>query len=569
MRLLLSVLALCFVVSAFSQDQPTFEKKPFKDPEGNLFWPLSLPVYLQLSTSPGNSADAVTLTEGKETSHAMKWDGHGRHYIKHDDSKNSKGGESTVSFPVNVDGIAPVSALELPAGTRYAAAKVYFGKGVTISVKGKDEMSGVAGVYLSINQEAYAEVSSPVSLNDEKEYTVKYFAVDRVGNVEQPKWATFAVDLTAPVSSHEVSGTHLDGQTLSPRAFISISGRDDVSGIKKTEFYFDGQKPVLYTTKIPTAGLADGEHTLTYYSVDNVGNMESPKQFSFYLDSKGPEVKSSFDANFAVSAEGRSYASKSTLVSLEATDNKSGVKQLFYSINGAPEQIYTAPFALPAKQGANSIRYRAVDQLGNVGAMFTNKQIATIYIDDTPPVVSHSVGLPKVYTRDTLFVTDKALFTIKSFDAESGGAIVDYKLDNEEEVTYEKPFGVLAEGKHAISYSGTDLVNNSAVKTAVFVVDNSAPEIFVHTSLQKIGTQKPATKEHEIPVYASGTSFYMAATDKCVGTKGIYYSLNQQAEVLYTQPVKFVTKGIHVLKIKAIDYLGNVRVLDTMEFAVQ
>jgi hypothetical protein len=568
MRLLFfTMVGLCVVVSAFSQDQPAFEKKPFKDSEGNLFWPLSLPVYLQLSTSP-NSTDGVMLAEAKETSHPMKWDGHGKHYIKHDDSKNSTGGESTVSFPVNVDGIAPVSALELRGAPRHAAAKIYFGKSLTIFVKATDEMSGLEGVYLSINQAPFTKLSSPLALTDEKEYQVQYFAVDKVGNAAQPKSASFTVDLTPPVSNHEVSGSHLDGQILSPRTFISLAGRDEASGIKKTEYFFDGQKPALYNTKISLAGLADGEHTLTYYSLDHVGNIESPRQFTFYLDSKGPEVTSSFDANFSVS-EGRSYVNKGTLVSLEATDNKSGVKQLFYSVNGSTEQLYTAPFALPVKQGAYSIRYRAVDQLGNLGATFTNKQISAIYIDDTPPVVTHSVSTPKIYTRDTLFVTDKALFTIKSFDAESGGAIVDYKLDNGQEVTYEKPFAVTTEGRHSLSYSGTDLVNNSALKTAFFVVDNSAPEIFMHTSLEKIGTQKLIAKEQEIPIYASGTSFYMAATDKSVGTKAIYYSLNQQAEVLYTQPVKFVTKGVHALKIRAVDYLGNVRTMETIEFAVQ
>jgi hypothetical protein len=568
MRSLFSTLmGLCLVISAHAQDQPAFEKKPFKDPDGNLYWPLALPVYLQLSTSP-NSGDGMVLADAKEAAHAMKWDGHGKHYIKHDDSKNSKGGESTVSFPVNVDGIAPVSALELTGSTRYATDKVYFGKSLSIFVKGKDEMSGLEGVYLSINQAAFTVVASPLALTDEKEYQVRYFAVDKVGNAESPKWATFTVDLTPPATSHEVSGSHLNGQVLSPRAFITLAGRDEASGIKKTEYYIDGQKPLLYSTKISLAGLADGEHTLNYYSLDHVGNAESPKQFTFYLDSKGPEVKSSFDANFAVS-EGRSYASKGTLVALEATDNKSGVKQLFYTVNGAAEQVYTAPFSLPAKQGAYSIRYRAIDQLGNVGATFTNTQISAIYIDDTPPVVTHTVSVPKVFTRDTLFVTDKALFTIKSFDAESGGAIVDYKIDNDEVVTYEKPFTVPTEGKHSFSYSGTDLVNNSAEKTSFFVVDNSAPEIFTHTSLEKIGTQKLVAKEGEIPIYASGTSLYMAATDKSVGTKAIYYSLNKQPEVLYTQPVKLVVKGVHALKIKAVDYLGNVRTLDTLEFAVQ
>lgn len=567
MRLLFSLLALCLVVSAFSQDQPAFEKKPFKDSEGNLFWPLSLPVYVQLSTSP-DPADGVMLAEAKETIHPMKWDGHGKHYIKHDDSKNPKGGESTVAFPVHVDGIAPVSALELLGAPRYSGSKIYFGKGLTTFVKAKDEMSGLEGVYISINQVPFSKLSSPVELADEKEYQVRYFAVDKVGNAEQPKSVSFAVDRTSPASNHEVNGSHLDGPILSPRTFISITAHDEASGIKKTEYYFDGQKPALYSKRISLAGLADGEHTLTYYSVDHVGNIESPRQFVFYLDAKGPEVTSSFDANFAVS-EGRSYASTGTLVSLAATDNKSGVKQLFYSVNGSPEQIYTAPFPLPAKQGTYSIRYRAIDQLDNVGATFTNKQISAIYVDDTPPVVTHSVSTPKIHTRDTLFITDKTHFTIKSFDAEAGGAIVDYKLDNGKEVTYEKPFTVLTEGKHSISYTGTDLVNNSAVKTAFFVVDNSAPEIFLHTSLEKIGTQKLVNKEQEIPIYASGTSFYMAATDKSVGTKAIYYRLNQQAESVYTQPVKFVTKGAHALKIRAVDYLGNERTLETMEFVIQ
>lgn len=568
MRVLLSaMMGLCLVIPALSQDQPAFEKKPFKDPEGNLFWPLALPVYVQLSTSP-NSTDGMMLADAKQTTYPMTWDGHGKHFIKHEDIKNPKDGVTAVAFPVNVDGIAPVSGLELAGAPRYAAAKVYFGKSLSLFVKATDEMSGLEGVYLSINQAPFTRQTSPLTLTDEKEYQVQYFAVDKVGNAEQPKSASFSVDLTPPASAHEVSGTHLDGQILSPRAFISIAGRDEASGIKKMEYYFDGQKPAQYGTRISLANLADGEHTLTYYATDHVGNIESPKQFTFYLDSKGPQVTSSFDADFAVS-DGRSYASTGTLISLEATDNKSGVKQLFYSINGSAEQVYTAPFALPAKQGSYSIRYRAIDQLGNVGATFTNTQIATIYVDDTPPVVTHSVSAPKVFTRDTLFVTDKAIFTIKSFDAESGGAIVDYKLDNGNEITYEKPFSVSAEGKHSISYSGTDLVNNSAVKTAYFVVDNSAPEIFIHTSLEKIGTQKLVAKEHEVPVYASGTSFYMAATDKSVGTKAIYYSLNNQAEVLYTQPVKLVKKGVHTLKIRAVDYLGNMRALEPVEFVVQ
>ena len=317
MRTLFSTLAGLFLaLSAYPQDQPSFEKRPFKDPDGNLYWPLSMPVYFQLTTSP-NAVEGMVLTQASETAVAMKWDGHGKHYIKHDDSMHSK--ESTVSFPVNVDGIAPVSAVELTGAIRYATAtRVYFGKGLSVFAKAKDEMSGLEGVYMSVNQAAFMKLTSPVALTEEKEYQVQYFAVDKVGNTEQPRPANFAVDLTPPVSSHVVNGANLDGQILAPGAIITIAGRDEGSGIKKTEYAFDNGKFVPYAGKISMAGLADGEHTLSYFSHDQVGNTELTKAFTFYLDSKGPDVKSSFDANFAVS-EGRSYATSGTSVALEAT----------------------------------------------------------------------------------------------------------------------------------------------------------------------------------------------------------------------------------------------------------
>lgn len=568
MRLLLLALACCACVSAFSQDLPVFEKKPYKDASGTLYWPLSLPVYFQLTPTPNASADnSITLSEPDKPVEPMYWDGHGKHHIKHDDSH--PGGASSVLFTVYADGIAPVATVDLSDATRYAHAnELYFGKGLSLSVQAKDEMSGLEGTYVSVNQAAYARHTAPVALPDEKAYQVQYFAVDKVGNAGEPKTATFVVDLTAPTSTYALVGNHLADSVLSPKSFIALEATDAAAGVKRIEYYFDDKAPARYTTKISLASLADGEHTLTYYAQDQVGNQEAPQHYTFYLDSQGPEVTSSFDVDFAVS-EGRYYASTGTLVTLVATDNKAGVKQLFYSINGGKEQTYTEPFALPAKQGRYNIRYRAIDQLDNIGATFTNNQISALFIDDTPPVVSHSVSTPKIVTRDTLFVTDKTLFTLKGYDAESGSAIVDYNLDEGKAITFEEPFSVPAEGKHDISYSGTDLVNNSAVKTLIFVVDNSAPEIFMHTSLDQIGTQKLIEKDGEIPIYAAGTSFYMAATDQAVGTKAIYYKLNQLPEVLYTRPVKITTKGAHVLTIRAVDYLGNEQTMEPVEFAVQ
>ena len=87
--------AFCFWVGlqqVQAQDQPTFEKKTVKDENGNVYWPLSLPVYVQLSSLP-DAKDAVMLSNVKEGhmknfAHPMKWDGHGTHYIRHVDNEN-------------------------------------------------------------------------------------------------------------------------------------------------------------------------------------------------------------------------------------------------------------------------------------------------------------------------------------------------------------------------------------------------------------------------------------------------------------------------------------------------
>jgi hypothetical protein len=88
-------------------------------------------------------------------------------------------------------------------------------------------------------------------------------------------------------------------------------------------------------------------------------------------------------------------------------------------------------------------------------------------------------------------------------------------------------------------------------------------------SLEKLGTGKVQGKAEYLPMYAAGTSIYLAATDKTVGTKSILYSLNGQAELPYSQPIKCDRKGTYSLKIRAVDYLNNSKTSDSIEFVIQ
>ncbi len=548
----------------FSQTLPSFEKKILKDPDGNIFWPLSMPVNMQL-TWP-DSKEVISLTNVKDASmkafaNPMKWDGHGIHYIKHSENTNSAVPEREISFPVYVDGISPVTTFTLKGSPYLASGKVYFGKDLSGSLKATDEMSGVASTHISTNSADYILNQSEISFSEENEYVIKYLSADRVGNSEEPKSKGFIVDTSSPLTAHQTNIDHLDDKILSPRTVITLSATDKLSGVKKTEFFLDSNNPVA-GLKVTLGNANDGEHVLNFSSLDHVGNKEVVNQHPFYLDAIAPVVSSSFEGNIFKS-KGRVYIAKATTIQFTASDNKAGVKEIAYSINDAAAKLYETPFKLPQKQGSFTVKFKGTDLVNNKGPMATNDDMDDIFLDDTAPSISHLVGLPKVFTRDTLFITKESSITLKSIDLESGSANIDYKIDAGASTLFEQPFLVANEGKHSVGYTGYDNVKNSASKEFLFIVDNTPPEIFWHTSLSSIAT------ENGHPVFASGTSFYLAATDKVVGTKAIYYTLNKAAEVISAQPLRITAKGNYTLKIRAVDYLNNQIISDDITFVVK
>ncbi|MFM8832145.1 MAG: OmpL47-type beta-barrel domain-containing protein, partial [Cytophagales bacterium] len=117
--------------------------------------------------------------------------------------------------------------------------------------------------------------------------------------------------------------------------------------------------------------------------------------------------------------------------------------------------------------------------------------------------------------------------------------------------------------KHTVAYTGIDKVNNSRTKDFVVVVDNVAPKVYYHFSLEKIGGKAGQA------IYPSGTTVYLAATDNSVGTKAIYYKLNNLPETRYNQTLLLAKKGVNTLTVKAVDALGNQSAEEVLEFIVK
>lgn len=148
------------------------------------------------------------------------------------------------------------------------------------------------------------------------------------------------------------------------------------------------------------------------------------------------------------------------------------------------------------------------------------------------------------------YANSKVLFKISTIDNIIPDKI-EYKIDNGELKLYEAPFAINEEGKHYITYFGTDkLGNREDDKTFKVIIDNTAPELTVITSkpILKIGDKLFANRS---------TSFTVNATDTISGVEKTMYSLNGAEYSDYVVPFNAASDGEITLKVKSIDSVAN------------
>jgi beta propeller repeat protein len=104
-------------------------------------------------------------------------------------------------------------------------------------------------------------------------YQVRYRSVDAAGNVEAIKECSVKLDARAPVTT-----TDYDGMPSMTDLTVNLFGYDEHSGVAETWYSVDGADPAQGASVVvpgPADGTNDGQHVITYYSVDNVGNVET------------------------------------------------------------------------------------------------------------------------------------------------------------------------------------------------------------------------------------------------------------------------------------------------------
>ena len=353
---------------------------------------------------------------------------------------------------------------------------------------------------------------------DQSTHTLQIQVADGLGNLAEAS-STFTIDrslpdVTVPVISgiNPPDGAALNAAALAREDFaLRASAYDTESGLEEVQIRLDGEvlRVEVFTARTqlepgetpdlgsendtpeesdflspedigaiaftPPVPLADGEHLLTIYARDKVGN-ENTLNSSFTVDASTLiPVLDAIDSPL-----------KSRLVDLVGQAEPEATVTIL--INGTPFGTAIAPpdgrfnkANLRLIEGENRITALGLDVSGNISE---ESEPLNLLVDTRAPLIGNPLPEPGSRTTDS-----GVQMSVEFSDGPTGSRvnpdsltfvldgnipIEDFSIDNSR-VTYASP-GDLAEGSHFFRVSASDFAGNRATfNSGEFVVDRTPP----------------------------------------------------------------------------------------------
>ncbi len=346
---------------------------------------------------------------------------------------------------------------------------------------------------------------------------------------------------------------------------IQINSTDAVSGIKSLQYSLNGKPYTSYKEEL--SGFIEGENILKYYSTDNVGNQESIKEEIFYLDNMPPTTEFQMDG-----LKNQKYVSSNTMIKLTSTDNLSGVKAIYYSINNGSLQKYARPIRVSVLgTGGGTISFYAEDNIGNkekeqiIGgkesiasvqgageSQSLKNVIFEFYIDNEPPVVELQIE-NDLYKGQYNYVSGRSKFKVNAKDEKAGVKEIVYSINSKViDVIYNEPFSLEKEGLKYVRVKASDYVGNvSPVIVKPYFCDISPPK-------SKILIGSPKFSSRDTVFISDKTRISFLVQDNQSGVQSTSYSINNGAYSEYIDPFPIDNKsGLQKITFFSKDNLNN------------
>ena len=548
---LISLLAFHLSVYQHLFAQSDVDSVFYTNSEGSLYISKDEPIFMKIFR--GGSEKELTNDDHKKEFNLNK---EGLYKVQVLDPQGKKMG----SIPIRVDGTPPKTTLSFSYQNRATIQGFhYYNQQVALSLKATDKLSQVYGIYYKINEGTVNLYRDKIIMNDEGKYTLYYYAVDNVRNRETTKKSVFFIDKTAPLTSLNIKGDRFNN-IVSPKATMEVKGEDEhigSSGVEKSFIRFNEQ-PLKNAKNIafPLNKLLDGEHIVSFYSVDKVQNEEKEKQYSFYLDKTPPYCNSKIIGTQYQSSQ--LYVSKTAKVSLKATDNKAGVESIFYSFNNQKYYLYDSPFSVADTSRNTSdktnIYFYAVDKVKNTSQVTLSS--LNFMIDDEPPTISYQLQGGVFEARDTTFLGLGSSIKVDTKDNLSGVQSVQYQIDDNPLQPYNEPIKLTKSGWQKVTLHAQDQINNASSKELFVFLDDIAPSLNYTFSATPLKPESDTVDYILLPPYVK---LYLSSRDIHTDIENIFYNINNEPkENLYKTPLENLPIGkLLLINFKVVDKLNN------------
>ena len=451
--------------------------------------------------------------------------GDGEHTVTYFSTDNAGNAETPHDVAVRIDAGAPETGHDAPAG--------WVTVDTTVTLFPADVLSGMteglAGTTWELDGGVTQSgtsvlVATPSDHSGDGVRAITFRSTDALGNREAERSAIVRVDTRAPVTHDDIVAgppVHTDPLTVTLAA-SDENGERVVSGIAATHYRIDDGE---WQTGTSAEVTGDGEHTVSYYSVDNAGNAEAVKTSQTLIIATTPPGASGDDAPSG-------WVNHPVTVTL--TPGERALRTTWELDGGASQTGTSVPVAAPADHsgdGVHLVTYRS----WAFGDVAEPTRTAVVRVDTMAPQTSDDA--PAGWSSGPVTVT------LAASDAASGVAATAWSLDGGASLTGTS-VPVSGDGEHTITYASTDNAGNAEPAHAVTVrIDGTAPQ----ANCPEAGRWfKKRALTATIAVGDAGS-----------GLASVEYRLDQGAW-LHGTSVPIAGPGAHTLSYRAADVCGNV-----------
>ncbi len=373
--------------------------------------------------------------------------------------------------PNRIDNTPPVAVMNDPGANLRGTVNL-------TSTATDDGGSGVASVAYNYTGPETGTTSGTWVTSDVADgvYDLTVVVTDVAGNVTTSNVAAGRrVDNTAPTT-----GSNAPSGWQSSSVTVALSASDGGSGVSNTQYSLDAGG-WNSGTSVNVSG--DGVHTISFFSTDVAGNMESTQTATVSIDSTPPDPGALDPGNYLrgsvhLSANPDSGVGGADIASVEF-QHKLSSDSTWSSLGVDTDAPYGATWnTTPADDGSWDLRFIVLDTA--IPANESSTDLPSKIVDNTPPTgaVASPLTGSVVSGNVTLGVTASDANPIASVEYFVNGSSVGSASATPYQVTWNS--GSASDGSRSIHAVITDMAGNSVTTGGVGVtVDNFAPVVSI------------------------------------------------------------------------------------------